>query len=289
MTIAQFRKQVWAHAAYHGRSTLPWRRKSATPYNILVSEFMLQQTQVRRVIPFYEAFLKRFPTVEHLARAPLSSILRMWQGLGYNRRAKQLHEAARVIVKEYRGKVPRKVEELEKLPGVGPYTARAVAAFAYNEDTVFIETNIRTAVTHHLFPDKEIVSDAELLLKIEEALPKGRAHDWYGALMDYGSYLKSTGVRINSRSLSYTKQKAFKGSTREARGAILKAVTLKPRQARELHALLGKERREQMKAALVTLVRDGMLQKGGTTYRLPTAGPVSSARSKAQVKVPRRR
>ncbi|MEA2701375.1 MAG: A/G-specific adenine glycosylase [Candidatus Parcubacteria bacterium] len=289
MTLPQFRRIVWKHAVAHGRRALPWRRRSATPYAILVSEIMLQQTQVDRVVPYYRAFLKRFPTVRSLANAPLGDVLKVWQGLGYNRRAKMLHEAAEAIVRTQGGRVPHDARSLEKLPGIGPYTARAVIAFAYNEDAVFIETNLRTAVIHHFFPGQEKVEDTELLAILAKALPKGRAREWYAALMDYGAHLKRSGVRVNSRSATYTKQKAFKGSNREARGVILRALVNGPQTSRKLYTLLGGERREQMKLALATLVRDGMLQAAGTAYRLPSAGRVSSARSTGRPKVSRRR
>lgn len=147
MTAPQFRRLVWAHYKKHGRHELPWR-KTHDPYRILVSEVMLQQTQVQRVQPYYREFLKQFPTARRLAEAPLSEVLKAWQGLGYNRRAKMLHAAAKEIAKHG---MPKTALELEKLPGVGPYTARAVATFAYDADEILIETNIRTVVFHHFF------------------------------------------------------------------------------------------------------------------------------------------
>jgi A/G-specific adenine glycosylase len=147
---------------------LPWR-KTRDPYRILVSEVMLQQTQVDRVIPKYQAFLKEFPTAKKLAEAPLSRVLKEWQGLGYNRRAKFLHQAAKMIVKEGWG---------GKLPGVGPYTRAAVEAFAHNKPGVFIETNIRTVYTHFYFPNKELVSDKEIIPLIEKDLKISRMHSW---------------------------------------------------------------------------------------------------------------
>lgn len=270
MTIPQFRKIVWQHAKEQGRHTLPWRTRNVSPYAVLVSEIMLQQTQVDRVIPYYRGFLKQFPTTHTLADASLSDVLNTWQGLGYNRRGKMLHEAARQLVQKYGGKVPKDVAALESLPGVGPYTARAITAFAYNADTVFVETNLRTAVMHHFFPKQERVTDQEMLTVLRKAFPKGRAREWYAALMDYGAHLKRSGVRLNARSSSYAKQKVFKGSAREARGILLKTLMSGPQPAQKLHNLLGPERRAQMKLALATLVRDGMLQKEGRAYSVPT-------------------
>lgn len=230
---------------------------------------MLQQTQVERVIPYFEEWFRLFPTVETLAKAPLAKVLRAWQGLGYNRRAKHLHAAAKAVVKDHKGVFPKTPEELEALPGIGPYTARAVAAFAYNQDVVFIETNIRTVVTHHFFPGAGKVDDKEIMPLLQEALPKGRAREWYSALMDYGSHLKRSGIRINARAKSYTKQSTFAGSSREARGAILKALAKGPRDSAFLIEILGPSRRTQVKSQLATLTKEGMIELAGGRFRLP--------------------
>lgn len=174
---------------------------------------MLQQTQVDRVVPYYKKFLKEFPTPSSLASSSLARVLRAWQGLGYNRRAKYLHEAA----KQW-GTVP-----LEDLPGVGPYTAKAVRVFAFNEPEIMIETNIRSVFIHHFFPKKKKVSDAELLPLVEKTLPRKRAREWFSALMDYGAHLKATHPNPSRRSKHHTRQKPFKGSDREIRGAVVRA------------------------------------------------------------------
>lgn len=176
---------------------------------------MLQQTQVERVLPFYKKFIKKFPTAASLASASLVSVLRMWQGLGYNRRAKLLRSAAIELERGAR---------IEDLPGVGPYTERAIAAFVFNEDAILVETNIRTAVTHHFFPKRKKVSDADIKKILTRALPRGKAREWYSALMDYGAHLKRSGIRLNARSVHYKKQSKFSGSLREVRGAILRAL-----------------------------------------------------------------
>jgi A/G-specific adenine glycosylase len=267
MTPIRFRNLVLAHYKEHGRHDLSWR-KTKDAYRILVSEVMLQQTQVERVLPFYKAFLKEFPDVRALASAPLANVLIRWQGLGYNRRAKMLHEAAKTVVKDYAGKMPNTVEALEKLPGIGHYTARAVAAFAYNEDVILIETNLRTVVTHHFFPDEEKVSDKEILLILEKAFRKGTSREWYSALMDYGAFLKRSGVRINAKSKTYTKQSAFAGSGREARGVILRALSKEAKTERFLASLLGVERYEQVAAQLQKLLKEGLIEKKRTKYQL---------------------
>lgn len=267
MTPTRFRNLVLAHYKKHGRHSLPWR-KTKDPYRILVSEVMLQQTQVERVIPFYEAFLKEFPDISALAHAPLSRVLIRWQGLGYNRRAKMLHEAAKTVVKDHAGKMPSSVETLEKLPGVGHYTARAVAAFAYNEDVIFVETNLRTAVTHHFFSDEEEVSDKDVLVVLEKIFRKGTAREWYSALMDYGAFLKRSGVRINAKSKTYSKQAAFLGSGREARGAILRALSKEVKSESFLLSFLGPERSEQAEAQLKKLHKEGLIEKKRGRYQL---------------------
>ncbi len=262
-----FRKIVWDYYKHQGRHTLPWR-KTRDPYKILVSEVMLQQTQVDRVQPFYKNFLRKFPDVKALARAPLSEVLKAWQGLGYNRRAKMLHEAAKRVVRDYGGKFPKTAAELEALPGVGPYTARAVAAFAYDAHDILIETNIRTAVMHHYFPRKSKVSDAEIEKVLKKAAPIEKAREWNWALMDYGASLKRSGVRTNARVKSYTKQSTFKGSLREARGAILRALAEKPETRVQLQSLLGADRGEQIHTALKNLIREKLIARKKGKYQL---------------------
>lgn len=269
MKPQQFKKLIWVHYKKQGRHDLPWR-KTTDPYRILVSEVMLQQTQVERVKPYYANWLKQFPTVKVLAQAPLGDVLKAWQGLGYNRRGKALHEAAKIISSDYKGKFPQSAEALEKLPGIGPYTARAVLAFAHNADVIFIETNIRTAVTHHFFPKKKSVHDLEIILILEQVFPKGKSREWYAALMDYGSHLKSSGIRINAKAKGYSKQSKFTGSDREARGAILKELTgRKSANKSRLIGLLGDDRKGQLAAQLLKLEAEGMLQKKAGTYSLP--------------------
>lgn len=267
MTPKRFREKVYAHYEREGRHGLPWR-KTRDPYRILVSEIMLQQTQVDRVRPFYDRFLERFPDIRTLAAAPLKEVLILWQGLGYNRRARMLHEAAKAIVEQHGGRVPKGITELEALPGIGAYTARAVAAFAHNEDVIFIETNLRTAVLHDFFSTREKVSDAEIIEILTKAFPQGESRKWYAALMDYGAHLKRSGVRINAKSATYTKQATFRGSSREARGALLRALA-KQRQSRPyLIGILGPDRSDQVALALDGLIKEGLVAKKGRTYAL---------------------
>lgn len=254
MTPAQFRAIVWRYYKAHGRHDLPWR-KTHDVYKILVSEIMLQQTQVERVIPFYKKFIKEFPTVKKLAVAPLSEVLKSWQGLGYNRRAKMLHAAAKELAVRKISTVP----ELEALPGVGPYTARAIAAFAWNNDVIFVETNIRTTIIHHFFSRRSDVEDTELVEVLKRVLPKGKSREWYSALMDYGAHLKRSGISHNTKSKTYTKQSKFAGSLREARGAILREFTKGVTSRTRLVNVLGSSRKAQMQTALKALIAEGFV------------------------------
>lgn len=262
MSVEKFRALVRRYYRAHGRHTLPWRN-TRNPYRILVSEVMLQQTQVERVIPFYKKFIQKFPTAKKLADASLSEVLKVWQGLGYNRRAKMLHQAAEELTATRFDLVTRSnlVAELEKLPGVGPYTARAVVAFAYNEDVIFVETNIRTVIIHHFFSRRSDVEDTEVLEVLKKVLPQGNARKWYSALMDYGAYLKRSGISHNTKSKKYTKQSKFTGSLREARGAILREFTRGVTSRSRLTNVLGPSREIQMKTALKALLREGLISE----------------------------
>lgn len=191
----------------------------------MVSEVMLQQTQVPRVIEKYKEFLQKFPTVSALSRAPLSKVLKVWSGLGYNRRGKYLHDAARAIVAQHKAKVPKDILELRKLSGMGPYTASAVRVFAFDLPDVLVETNVRAAYIHHFFPAKDKVADEQLLPLIHEAAVGQKPREWNWALMDYGSRLKKLHRNPTRQSAHYVIQNKFEGSLREVRGGILKILT----------------------------------------------------------------
>ncbi len=222
MNTQEFQDIVWQKGNELYRS-MPWR-DDTQPYYVLVSELMLQQTQVERVIPKFEAFIARFPNVEALARADLSDVLVLWSGLGYNRRARFLHEAAKMVVREYGGIFPSTHSDLIRLPGVGVNTAGALLAYGFNQPIVFIETNIRTVYFYHLFQDQEMISDKELQEVVAQTVDAEHPREWYWALMDYGSYLKRNGVRLNSKSAHYKRQSPLKGSVREVRGEILRRL-----------------------------------------------------------------
>lgn len=225
-TISSFQETIWDFFEKEGRQTLAWR-KTKNSYRIWVSEIMLQQTQVSRVVEKYKSFLKKFPTIQSLAESSQANVLKEWVGLGYNRRALFLKKGAEFVVKEFQGKIPKDVSLLEKIPGIGHYTARAIATFAYNQKHVFVETNIRTVYFNHFFKNTEIVSDREILDMVEQTLPEENFREWYWALMDYGSYLKKQGKGMNTRSRHYVKQSRFEGSDRQIRSAVVRYLTQK--------------------------------------------------------------
>ncbi len=265
-SIAAFRKKVYTHYRAYGRD-FPWR-KTHDPYKILVSEIMLQQTQVERVVEKYRAFLKQFPTVHALAHASLGDVLRAWQGLGYNRRARMLHECAKAVVREYRGKFPKTQEELVALPGIGPYTAGAVLAFAYNSAVPIIETNIRTVFLRHFFNGKDQIPDKDIFVWIDATLDRENPRAWYAALMDYGSHLKKKHGNQNVRSKHYTKQSKFEGSDRQIRGALMRALKDGALSKAKLASVLVDIDEVRVDMQLAALLKEGLVSKIGTRYEL---------------------
>ena len=266
-----FQQTVLEHYRAHGRYGLPWRR-DYDPYAILVSEIMLQQTQVERVVPKFEAWLKAFPTSRVLAEASVAEVLRHWQGLGYNRRALNLHKAAQALTAEHGGKLPQSEAALLALPGIGPYTAGAVRAFAFNQPVVMIETNIRSVYLHHFFLERKKVDDAELLPLIEQTLDAKNPRRWYAALMDYGAHLKSQLPNPSRRSKQHTKQSTFAGSNRQVRGAIIRVLTQNQRlseQALIKHVKLAPDR---VRKNIVELEQEGFLARTGRMVQLNSAG-----------------
>ncbi len=262
ISVSEFKKVVWSHYRTHGRHSLSWR-KTRNPYRILVSEVMLQQTQVDRVIPKYRSFIKKFPTFKALASASLQSVLVEWKGLGYNRRALGLKRAAEAVVKEYGGKLPRDYASLLKLPGIGPYTAHAVRAFTWNEPDVFIETNIRSVYIHHFFPKSKKVDDAKLFPLIEETLDTKKPREWYYALMDYGTYLKKTVGNTSRKSSSYSRQSKFKGSHRELRALVLHEVAKRKRSTvPDIARAIAKEKAE-VASTVAELAKEGFVVHTG--------------------------
>lgn len=265
--IRRFRKEVYDYYQRNGRK-LPWR-KTRDSYKILLSELMLQQTQVKRVIEKYKQFLRRFPTIESLARAPLRDILEGWQGLGYNRRAVSLKRLATIIVDDYGGRIPPDIEMLKALPGVGAATAGAVCAFAFDKPAVFVETNIRSVFIQHFFQDRDGVKDSEILPLVEQTLDQKKPRQWYYALMDYGVALKDQHPNPSRRSAHYTKQSPFEGSLRQVRGMILRALVKDPGIT---EAALVKEINrdvDRVGKCLEQLCKEGFILKKGKRFFIP--------------------
>lgn len=262
----KFVRTVRAYYRKHGR-LLPWR-ETIDPYAIMVSELMLQQTQVDRVLPKYVAFLQQFPTVRALEQSPLKKIMLAWQGLGYNRRAVLLKKAAAIITKQYRGTFPGSVPELEDLPGIGPYSARAIAVFAYNQPHVLIETNIRAVFLHHFFPRKRSVPDQALLPLIEQTLAGREVRTWYWALMDYGSYLKKTVPNPSRRSAHHTRQASFADSDRQLRGRIVAHLTQAPPQTIAQLVQVTAFSAARVRLCVAALIRDEIVETAHRRYQL---------------------
>lgn len=240
---------------------MPWRADSQ-PYYVLVSEVMLQQTQVDRVIPKFKDFIDLFPNEKSLAAASMADIVKMWQGLGYNRRAKYLHVAAKTIVRL--GRFPDDEKDLVALPGVGKNTAGAVMVYAFNRPAIFIETNVRAVYIHHFFNDVDLVDDKDIRELLEKTLDRENPRTFYWALMDYGAYLKKQGLKP-ARSKHYKKQQPLRGSVREVRGQVLKQLTDGGTSMRMLERRYADDKR--LLAALDGLVKDGLVQiESGRVY-----------------------
>ncbi len=286
--------------AQNGRHDLPWRQgKYLTPYHIVVSEVMLQQTQVARVIGYFEKWMQLFPDVMTLAKATNEDILRAWQGLGYNNRGLRLGQLARVVVSQYNGTFPQDRAALESLPSIGPYTAGAVRAFVWNEPEIFVETNIRRVMIHHFFNEREEVSDKEVLEKMKEIvdnlmqrlLPnpplanpigtRGKPKDlglafapreFYWAMMDYGATLpKILKSNPNTQSKHYTRQSRFEGSVRQVRSGIVKWLlqhdTIAVSEIANMVGIIDPQD-DRIAKAVQGLEKDGMIQVIENVVRL---------------------
>lgn len=246
---------------------MPWR-ETDDPYEILVSEIMLQQTQVERVVPKYRMFLDKFPDWASLTGANLRDLLAVWQGLGYNRRALALQQAARIILDQFDGRLPAGSEVLRTLPGIGKATAGALMAFAFEKPVVFIETNIRRVFIHCFFSDRTDVKDSEILPLVAETLDRDRVRSWYYALMDYGAMLKGKEPNPNRRSAHYHRQSRFEDSNRQIRGQILRTLIGTPHMtADELTASIGKSP-ERVHSSLEDLLREGFLVRTGNRVKI---------------------
>lgn len=264
--IEAFRAMILAH--YHEIARLmPWR-ETRDPYAVLVSEIMLQQTQVERVRLKYGEFLAHFPTLATLASAPLSNVLKVWQGLGYNRRAIYLKRCAEEIIAQYNGIFPATVQELQALPGIGPYTARAVAAFAFDVAEPLIETNVRTVYIHFFFHGHDKVSDRDIMPLVAATLDHTNPREWYYAVMDYGTMLKQRHPNPGQRSSHHTRQSSFEGSNRQLRSRILRQIIAQPGiTVKQLLSAMPAEH-DMVLANIEAMQREGFLMKKGRGYRI---------------------
>jgi A/G-specific adenine glycosylase len=265
LSIQEFQDVILHNYREQGRK-FPWRERRE-PWGVLVSELMLQQTQTDRVISYWERWMSLWPSPAQLAAADFEQVLREWSGLGYNRRARFIQQSAKTIMQEFNGTVPQSIEELERLPGVGPYTARAVACFAYNQATAFLETNIRAVYLHFFFQGSDKVHDKDLMPLVEESLYKADPAQWYYALMDYGAKLKKLTVNPSRRSKHHTTQSPFEGSVRQARGYILRKLSDGPQKVESIVADSGIEN-ERMAKALLALVSEGFVRETDGQYSI---------------------
>lgn len=264
MTHDEFRRLIAQKGEEYWRD-MPWRQDTR-PYYVLVSELMLQQTQVVRVVPKFEAFISRFPDEKTLATASLADVLRLWQGLGYNRRAKFLHAAARCIVNDFGGRFPENEADILRLPGVGKNTAGAISVYAFNRPAVYVETNIRTVYIHHFFNDRFDVDDKEIIELLRQTIDRKNPRMFYQNLMDYGSWLKAHGVKNISASKHYKKQSPLKGSVREVRGQIVRLLGTCDWTEQELIREVNAG--ERFRSALQGLLRDGLVTRSNSTLHL---------------------
>ncbi len=269
-SIELFSDLILSYYRQYGRD-LPWRR-TTDPYSILVSEIMLQQTQVERVAPKYDLFMNQFNTIDSLASAPLSAVLSAWSGLGYNRRAINLQKTAIILRDEYTSSVPADPAILETLPGIGKATASAICAYAFSMPVVYIETNIRRIFIHYFFQDRDNIHDMEILPIIRDALYLDNPREWYSALMDYGTYLKKRLTNPNKRSRHYTRQAPFAGSDREMRGCALR-ILLERKEIEKsdlIGALTGTQNREKgrIERVLADLEEEGFVQEDAGVYSI---------------------
>jgi A/G-specific adenine glycosylase len=265
-TVLRFREFIYRFYEENGRD-LPWRN-TRDPYPILVSEIMLQQTQVDRVLKKYGPFCERFPDLHALDRAPLQEVLAEWRGLGYNRRCLALKRSAGIIVAQHGGKVPDRLEVLLALPGVGPATAGGVLCFAYGKPVTYLETNIRNTFIHLFFPGRDEVHDREILPLIEQTLDRGDPRVWYYALMDYGVVLKKRVGGLNDRSRHYVKQPSFEGSDRQIRGRILSLLLERAFLTEHEMNVLVSEDGLRVSRILNDLNREGFVTRLGDRFRI---------------------
>lgn len=264
--IKSFQSFIWDFYKSQGRQ-FAWRNVD-DPYKVFVSEIMLQQTQTYRVAPKYELWMQEFPNFQTLAQSSLRDVLSVWQGLGYNRRAKFLHQSAQKVTKEFAGELPSDAQILETFPGIGPNTAGSICAFAFNIPTIFIETNIRSVYIHSFLKEQKQIHDKELIPLLEQTIDAHNPREWYYALMDYGVLLKAQHKNPSRKSAHHAKQSKFQGSHRQIRGAILRV--LDKYTALDFAAIVAYAKRdtEDVEKAIDELMQEGFIKKNVNLYSI---------------------
>ena len=279
---AQFQAALLSWYREHRRD-LPWRGVE-DPYAVLISEIMLQQTQVARVVPKFEQFMARFPDPAALAAAPVADVVRAWQGLGYNRRAVSLHRAAQAIVERHSGRIPADLGALQALPGIGAYTARAILAFAFAEHAAPVDTNVARVVARAVAG--AALRGVALQSAADAAVPSGRARDWSAAVMDLGAAYCTTRPRCGEcpvaaacawrrrggddpAALRRSPPAPFAGSNRYHRGRLLDALRRRSLTVDDLRDAAALDDTAAARRVADGLVADGLAQWDGASLRLP--------------------
>jgi A/G-specific adenine glycosylase len=265
--IDRFKGIVYSFYKQHGRN-LPFR-ENITPYKVLVSEIMLQQTQTGRVSEKFLNFVEKFPDFLTLSKAPLENVLEMWQGLGYNRRAIALKKISEIVINNYKGILPNSTEILKSFPQIGDNSASSIVTFAFNKPTVFIETNVRRVYIYFFFHAKNKIPDKAIYPIVEKTVDKRNPREWYYALMDYGVMLKKLYPDLNKRSAHYRKQTPFKGSNRQIRGELLKLlIKHKILKMSDIEKNLKSVLKKKLMTILSQLEKEGFLEINGETVQI---------------------
>ncbi|MFH0898120.1 MAG: A/G-specific adenine glycosylase [bacterium] len=246
LVVQKFQEIIYQY--YHDHKRFFSWRQDVTPYRVVISEVMLQQTQADRVAKKFDAFVQQFPTFQYLAYASFDHVLRYWKGLGYNRRALNIQKIAHRVIQDFKGRLPDDVGILATFPGIGKATAASICAFAFDRPTIFIETNIRTVFIYFFFEQAACIYDKDILPLVEKTLDKQQPRKWYYALMDYGVMLKKAVGNLSRLSKHYTRQSKFQGSDRQIRGMILQVLLDTPGiDQNELFKKVGKEEKRVCK------------------------------------------
>jgi A/G-specific adenine glycosylase len=265
--IDLFQKIIYEYYKNHKRK-FPFR-EIITPYNVLVSEIMLQQTQTGRVSEKFLKFIEKFPNFLSLSMASLEDVLKQWKGLGYNRRAIALKKIADTVVNDFDGNLPDSIDTLKSFPQIGHNTASSIITFAFNKPTAFIETNIRRVYIYFFFSNKSKINDNEILPIVKKTVDRTNPREWYYALMDYGVMLKKTHPELSKKSTHYRKQAPFKGSRRQIRGKILELLIKEKKiEISKIQNELKISEKEKIEEILNQMKEEGFIEINGETINL---------------------